>query len=550
MQNQFKIKFFNKEEVHTQKVKLLDLIKNCENKNDFICAKVNNRLRELTYDVYYDATIEFLTLKDEDAIRVYESSLRYIIAMAISRLYPELRIKFSYSISRSIFGLFTNLKTRLDVAMVKNISEEMQRIVEANYPLNRKIVSNSEALNLYKTNNYEDKTEIIAYRPEKTVHLYECDGYLNYMYGYMVPSTGCLKKFLIRLYSPGILIHYPRSENDGEIPPFEDAPTFGRTLKHSAVWSQKVKCGSIAQINQYVEKSTIDLINLCESNHNNQLAELGQKIQQDIENIRLICIAGPSSSGKTTFANRLRMELLSLGINPIRISIDDYYLEKRVIPLDDDGQPDLECLEALDVELFNQNMLDLIQGEEVELPKFDFKIGKRVPGRKIRVLENQPIIIEGIHALNEKLTNLIPKHQKYKIYIAPQAQINLDDHNPISLTDLRLLRRIVRDKNFRNSSAEETMSMWPKVRKGEFKWIYSGQEGADYVFNSLLNYELCVMKKYALPVLKAIDNESPYFVLANRLIKFLKYFVDMDDKFVPCNSLLREFIGDSCFQDV
>ena len=241
---------------------------------------------------------------------------------------------------------------------------------------------------------------------------------------------------------------------------------------------------------------------------------------------------------------------MSRGVKPIKISIDDFYLPKNQIPLDENGEPDLECLQALDVPLFNQTMLSLIEGEEVQLPKFDFKLGKQVPGEIIQIANDQPIIIEGIHALNEDLTNLIPKHQKFKIYIAPQAQINIDDHNPISLTDLRLVRRIVRDFQFRHSSAEETISMWPSVRRGEFRWIYKNQENADYVFNSLLPYELCIMKKYALPVLKQIKSDSPYYITANRLVKFLKYFDDLEDEMVPNNSLMREFIGKSCFKEV
>ena len=246
----------------------------------------------------------------------------------------------------------------------------------------------------------------------------------------------------------------------------------------------------------------------------------------------------------------MRIELLSRGIKPIRISMDDYYLPRDLAPVDENGDADLESINALDIPLFNQNMLDLVQGEEVQLPKFDFKLGKRVPGRVLKIPADQPIIIEGIHALNDQMTSLIPKHQKFKIYIAPQAQINLDNHNPISLTDLRLLRRIVRDKQFRNASAESTIDMWPSVRKGEFTWIYKTQEGADYVYNSFLPYELCVMRKYALPVLKKIDVDSPSFPIAERLIKFLKYFVEMDDTWVPCNSLMREFIGGSCYQDI
>ena len=280
------------------------------------------------------------------------------------------------------------------------------------------------------------------------------------------------------------------------------------------------------------------------------LCELGQLIEDSIDEVSLICVAGPSSSGKTTFANRLRIELLSRGIRPIRISIDDYYLEKSQIPKDEQGNVDLESIEALDIPLFNQNMVDLIAGEEVTLPKFDFQLGKRVQGRTLKVAHGQPIIIEGIHALNDRLTSDIPKSAKFKIFIAPQAQMNLDDHNPVSLTDLRLLRRIVRDYKFRNASAEETIGMWPSVRAGEFKWIYDTQEGSDYVYNSMLSYELPVMKKYALPLLKQIEESSPCFPTALRLIRMLKFFIDMPDEWVPSNSLMREFIGGSCYADV
>ena len=544
----FKLKYLGQEKEFDKKVRLLDLIEN--NDKSVICARVNNRLRELTYEVYYDANVEFLTVKDSDAIKIYEASLRFITAMAFHKIYPELKIRLCYNVSRSIFVQLTNTKKSSDLEMVVKIEKEMRRIVEEDYPLKRFVVTNEEAKEVYKQNDLEDKLDILQYRPEKTVHLYDCDGYLNYMFSHMVPSTGYLKEFKLRLYQPGIILQYPRAECGGTIPEFVDAPTFGKTLKESHAWGKIAGADSVAGINKHIqEDGVIDFIQLCEARHNRMLSHLGDLIESDISNIRLICIAGPSSSGKTTFANRLRIELLSRGIKPIRISIDDYYLPKTLAPIDEDGKPDLESIEALDIELFNKHMLDLISGKTVQLPKFDFKIGKRVPGRVLKVDENEPIIIEGIHALNERMTTLIPKHQKFKIFIAPQAQINLDNTNPISITDLRLLRRIVRDYKFRAASAEETMSMWPSVRRGEFKWIYDTQEGADYVYNSMLSYELCVMKKYAMPLLSAIDQFDPYFPIAERLIRMLKYFDDMPDEWVPCNSLMREFIGGSCYAD-
>lgn len=528
--------------------RILDIIP-AEEKYSYVAATVNNRIRELTYVLKEPSDVKLLDFKDTQAVKIYETSLRYLVAMATHRLYPQLDIRFSYNISRSIFCQILTPGFHTDLKFVDSIQAEMQRLIKADLPIERKLVTREEAAEIYKANHCDDKIDILKYRPNDKVHLYSCDGYVNYLYGYMVPSTGFLTHYKMKLFAPGFIIQYPRAECGGIIPEFEEDRTFGRTLKESYQWAVKVGTETVSKINEYVLKNgSVDFINMCESNHNNMLAELGKKIQQDIDSIRLICIAGPSSSGKTTFANRLRIELLSLGIKPIRISIDDYYKPKSEIPLDENGEVDLECLQALDTELFNSDMLRLINGEEVQLPRFDFKLGKRVPGRILKVDQNQPIIIEGIHALNDELTPDITKHQKFKIYIAPQAQICLDNHNPLSLTDLRLLRRIVRDNKFRKSSAEETISMWPSVRRGEFKWIYKNQEGADYVFNSLLPYELCVMKKHALPILTKIPNDSPYYIKANRLIKFLKYFVDIDDEVVPNNSLMREFIGGSCFE--
>jgi uridine kinase len=434
--------------------------------------------------------------------------------------------------------------------MIKQIETELDRIIKADIPFIRNKMSVAEAREFYKKTKQDDKLAILDYRPENTVHMYECDGYQNYMYGRMVPSTGFLTKWVLRPYAPGIIVQYPRSETKGEIPPFEDAPTFSQTLKEARTWGNLADAGSIPGINKMIKQNgTIDFISMCEARHNKMLGEIGDLIEKNRGDIRLICIAGPSSSGKTTFSNRLRVELLSRGIKPIRLSIDDYYLPRKLAPLDENGKPDLEDIHALDITLFNQNIADLIAGVEVEIPKFDFHIGQRVKGRKLIVPTDQPIIIEGIHALNDTLTSLIPTRQKFRIYIAPQAQLNFDNQNPLSLTDLRLLRRIVRDYKYRNASALETMRMWPSVRKGEFKWIYQTQESADYVFNSFLNYELPIMRKYAIPVLSEISNESKYFAQAERLIRMLKYFINMDDTWVPCNSLIREFIGGSCYAD-
>lgn len=547
----FAITYNGKTETFDKKVSLLELLGDGNADRKFIAAEVGNCIRELTYDVYYDADVKFLTLSNSEAAKIYEATLRYVVAMAFARTYPNLHIRFAYNVSRCISIHLLDPGVNANTAMLLKVRHEIDAIIEKDIPLKRIIVSNEEAKKIYEERGFLDKLDILQYRPEKTVHLYSCDDYLDYMYSRMLPSTGYLKNFKLRLYAPGFLLQYPRAECGGEIPPFKDAPTFNRVLKESHDWAKTVGSDTVAKINtQIKENGPIDYINMCEARHNRMLAELGQMIEDSIDEISLICIAGPSSSGKTTFANRLRIELLSRGIKPIRISIDDYYLRNDDMPLNEEGEPDFESIDALDLALFNQNMVDLINGETVTLPKFDFKLGRRVPGRTLKVGKNEPIIIEGIHALNDQMAPDIPTSKKFKIFIAPQAQINIDDHTPVSLTDLRLIRRVVRDFKFRSSSAEETFSMWPNVRKGEFRWIYDTQEGSDYVYNSMLSYELPVLKKYAMPLLEKIDKESPYYPTAMRLMRMLKFFVDMDDEWVPSNSLIREFIGGSCYADV
>ncbi|HOI85133.1 MAG TPA: hypothetical protein PLP48_03555 [Acholeplasmataceae bacterium] len=527
---------------------LLDVARELGLKN-ILAATVNGRLRELSYIETKDASVEFLGYDHPDAIRMYESTLRYVVAMAIKRLLPSAKVRFNYSISRSILAVLDQYDGPTNAAVVKAIKDEVNRIITSNYTITRKRVSIGEATKLYTDLNMPDKVAILEYREEDYVNLYACDGYINYMFGYMLPETGLLSAFEMFPYHPGFIIQYPRAELNGQIPKFVDEPTFGQALKEAAKWGKIIQGNSIAKINDYAKDyaSAVDFVNMCETKHNHQLNELGNLIQNNIENIRLIGIAGPSSSGKTTFSNRLRVELMSRGLKPVMISIDDYYLGKHLAPKNEDGSPDLEHIDALDVELFNHDMLALIQGQSVTLPKFNFKTGKREQGKTIHLEEDTPIMIEGIHALNEKLTRSIPKHQKFQIYIAPQTQLHIDDHNPISITELRLLRRIVRDQKYRNASAIDTMNMWPSVRRGEFQWIYPFQKEANYVFNSELSYELAVLKKHAVAQLQAIPRDNKHFITANRLLKFLKYFNNIDDDIVPCNSLLREFIGGSSF---
>ena len=529
------------------KTSIIDLIEG--DKYQYQAASVNNRIRELNYIIQEDSKIELLTLKDKESQTIYQSTLRYLIIMAVKRLYPFARIIFNYSVSRSIFATITNFNRPLSQNDLDKIQNELDSIIDADLPISRFSVTKEEAKKYYEEVGFNDKSKILAYRKEETVHMYECDGYKNYMFGYMLPSTGFIKSYKLRLYAPGFIIQYPRAEANGEIPEFKDERVFKDALREANKWGNITNASYIYQMNELIEQGkALEFINLCETRHNNQFAKLGEAISREINRIRLIAVAGPSSSGKTTFTNRLRIQLRSLGINPLMISIDDFYKEGvDSTPIDEFGKPDFEHIDSLDRELFDEVMYKLISGEEVALPKYSFKERKRTFEEPIKLANNQPIMIEGIHALNDMLTPSIDNELKFKIYIAPQAQLHIDDHNPISITDIRLLRRMVRDNETRNTPCEKTFDMWASVRRGEFRWIYPHQSTADFVFNSELSYELCVMKKHALPLLEKVPTDSPYFIQANRLIKFLKYFQDISDNWIPCNSILREFIGNSIF---
>lgn len=541
-----KIRINMEEKQVEQPCRIVDLFDNSDYK--YMAANVNNRLRELDYIITADADIQLLDLTDAAVCRIYQSTLRYVILMAVRNIYPAAKVVFNYSVSRSIFAGVSHLGHAFMQEDLDSIAAETARLIAADYPIRRYSVSKQEASAYYKSIGSMDKVKILKYRKENTVHMYECHNYKNYMFGYMLPSTGYLKNYKLKLYAPGFLITYPRSECGGSIPKFQDERVFRATLKEANHWADTSKASYISQMNEIVEAGrALEFINICETRHNRQLAELGNKIMENIDNIKLLAVAGPSSSGKTTFTNRLRIELKSRGIDPLMISIDNFYNQPELAPLDKDGKPDFEHIDSLDRKLFNDVLYKLIQGESVALPIYDFKTKKRTFEPPVRLKHHQPILIEGIHALNDDLTPSISNEYKFKIYIAPLAQYRIDDHNPISISDIRLIRRMVRDHQYRNTDCERTLSTWQSVRNGEFRWIYPFQNNADFVFNSELSYELCVMQKHAIPLLEEVDSNSPNFITANRLLKFLKYFKPISDKWIPCNSILREFVGGSIF---
>ena len=527
--------------------RIIDLIEG--DKRQFQAALVNNRIRELNYVLPSDSDIELLSLNDREAQTIYQATLRYLVVMATKRVFPNARIVFNFSVSRAISATIENFKRPFLQKDLDKIKAELDRIIAKDLPITRYSVSKEEARDYYDSIGFTDKSSILEYRKEDSVHIYECDDYKNYMFGYMLPSTGFITSYKLSLYAPGFIVQYPRSELGGEIPEFQDEKTFRNVLREASQWTHITGAGYIHQMNKLIEEGkALEFINLCETHHNNQFYALGQAIAKDMDRIRLIAVAGPSSSGKTTFTNRLKIQLRSLGIDPLMISIDDFYRESiDDIPVDEFGKTDFEHIDALNRELFDEVMYKLINGEAVALPHYNFAERKAIFGEPVKLKPNQPILIEGIHALNDMLTPSIDNDMKFKVYIAPQIQLHIDDHNPIPITDIRLLRRITRDNATRNTPCEKTFDMWSSVRRGEFKWIYPHQSEADFVFNSELAYELCVIKKHVLPLLENVPTDSPYFIQANRLNKFLKYFMDISDTWVPCNSILREFIGGSIF---
>lgn len=509
----------------------------------YYAAKVNNRLRELNYIIDYDANVEFLDLKNSDTSNIYESTLRYILVMALKRIDLKLDVKFNYNVSRSIKCIFNN---KVDINELK---KKMDEIINQKLDIIRVNMTKKKAIEYYEKMNYIDKIEVLKYRKRNRVNMYKCAEYYNYLYGYMLPNTSYIDSYNLIEANGIVVLQYPRSELNGLIPEYDVELTYQKTLDEENEWLKKIDGMYISRINNKIEnKKAYELISMCESRHSNQLYDLAIEIKKH-KNIKMIAISGPSSSGKTTFANKLLIELKLMGYDPVLISIDDFYLNVDQIPFDENGKFDFEHIEALDLKLFNESMYNLINGKEILLPKFDFKTRMRSFDKKISLKKNSIVVIEGIHALNERLTNLIPRNEKFKIFISPQIQLNTDNHNPISISQLRLIRRMVRDYKFRNTKAIETIAMWDSVRRGEFKWVYPFQEDVDFVYNSELTYELFVLKKIALKLLNEIDEDSYYYIKANRLMKFLRYLKEIDEIYVPNTSLLREFIGGSIFYE-
>ena len=465
---------------------------------------------------------------------------------AVENLWKDqVKIRVYYSLGESYYCELHG--TANDAAAVQALRAEMQRLVEADLPIKKCSVKTEDAEQLFHDKGMKDKERLLHYRRSSRVNIYELDGHQDYYYGYMVPSTGYLGVFDLELYEDGFVLLFPNKKGD-KVEPLHTSNKLYHTLKESRSWSRMLDVGTIGALNDAIASGRGEqIILLQEALMEERIGSLAAQIAAK-KGIKFVMIAGPSSSGKTTFSNRLSIQLLAKGRKPHPISLDDYYDDRERCPRDADGNLDFECLEALDVRQFNEDMTRLLAGEKVDMPSFNFKTGKReYRGRTLQLKENDILVIEGIHGLNDKLSYTLPAESKFKIYISALTQLNIDEHNPLSTTDCRLLRRIVRDARTRGTTAQETIAMWKSVRRGEEKNIFPFQDSADVMFNSALLYEVAVLKVYAEPLLFQIPRDSAEYLEAKRLLKFLDYFLPLPTEGIAQSSLVREFVGGSCF---
>ncbi len=507
---------------------------------------INNTLRDLHYPLNYDSEVEVVTAVTTYGLRIYRRSASFLLIKACRDLFPERTLMIKHTLSNGLFCQFLN-EDSTDTE-IEQISQRMKELVELDLPIKRILVENEAARRVFAQQGQEDKVKLLRYRDKEATHVYELDGFNEYSYGYMVERTGKLDKFRLLYHPPGMILRTPELDDLDLQQPYREQKKLAIVHQESKDWAEMLNIPHVAALNEAILRGEIDdIMRVNEALHEKKIAHIADIICHN-PGIRLVSIAGPSSSGKTTFAQRLLIQFRVNGRKPVSISMDNYFVNRSHTPLDEEGEYDFETIDAMDLELFNDHLVRLINGEEVEMPVYNFKTGNREEqGVKIVVPPGEPIIIEGIHGLNEKLTYSIPKNSKYHIYISALTQLNVDYSNRIPTTDCRLLRRIVRDHRTRGNSAINSINRWPSVRRGEEKNIFPFQENADIMFNSSLVYELSVLKLYAEPLLEAIDNDHPEHMEASRLLRFLSYFRVLPTTHIPPNSLLREFIGDSCF---
>ena len=522
-------------------------------KNDYfkyLGAKVNNKLKGLcSRDFKENDKIEFIDITNSDGHRIYVRTLSLIYVKACKEVYNDIDVSINYSLNKGLYTelQYKNLITKKHLNAIKN---KMKDIIDAKKTITTYFLSVDKATEVFSAQGMMDKVEMLNYWDKDSIRVYELDGYYDTFYGYLAPNTGFVNKFDLRLFYPGIILNYPTRESNFELPEYIEQKKLSRVFKEAEDWGEIMDVAYVGALNKKIVNNTIsDMIRVNEALHEKKIAYIADEITSD-KNIKIVLIAGPSSSGKTTFAQRLSIQLRVNGKETYAISLDDYFVDRHLTPRDENGDLDFETIDALDLDLFNEQLIDLMAGERVQIPVYNFKEGKREYTREpVKLTSDHIIIIEGIHGLNDELTKNIPQVNKFKVYISALTQLNIDRHNRIATSDLRLLRRIVRDYTHRGNNAVRTIELWDNVVRGAEKYIFPYQENADAIFNSALVYELCVLKKYAEPIIMEIDEDSSFYSERQRLLKFLSYFLPIEDESaIPNNSILREFIGESCFR--
>ena len=512
---------------------------------------VNGKIRELFKKLKKDCEISFFTVKDPIGHKAY---VRTAVMLMIKALQDVAgadkleRVKVEFAIGP---GYYCSVKgdVKLDEELIRRLNGRMKELVEADLPYIKKSYPINDAIEIFRQQKMKEKEKLFRYRRSSYVNVYCLDGYYDYYYGYMLPRTGYVKQFQVLAYEDGLMLVLPEMKEPDKLQQVMPRENLFKTLKQSDEWGNMMHIGTVGDLNDRICQGNInDIILVQEALQERRIGEIAQEIVNR-SGVKFVMIAGPSSSGKTTFSHRLSIQLRTYGLTPHPIALDDYFVNREQTPRDENGNYNFECLEAIDVKQFNQDMLDLLAGKTVELPSFNFKTGQREYRGNFKTLGAEDVLVlEGIHGLNDAMSYALPNESKYKIYISALTSINIDDHNRIPTTDGRLLRRMVRDARTRGTPAKRTIEMWPSVRKGEEEYIFPFQESADAMFNSVLIYELAVLKQYAEPLLFGINRGEPEYYEAKRLLKFLEYFVGVSCDSIPKNSICREFIGGSCFQ--
>jgi uridine kinase len=520
------------------------------NQVQVVGAVVNNELRELTYPIQMEAKVRPVTMEDPDGARIYRRSLVFLLSAAFDSLYPDAALNIDHSVSSG--GYFCQVSGRepLTRSEIEGLEQQMKALVEQDIPFERKLVPLQEAAEYFARKQNDDKVKLLKFRQKDNLVLYSLGNYRDYHHGYMVPSTGLIRWFDLTPMGEGFVLHYPRRHAPNELLPLGEYPKLLATFRQYGNWLTRLGIDSVGALNEAIfQKRIREIILVSEALHEQKITETARQVASRGGTVRIILIAGPSSSGKTTFSKRLSVQLLAHGLAPFALEMDNYFVDRDQTPRDEKGEYDFEALETLNLPRLQSDLQALVRGEEVQLPRFNFHTGTSESGEVVRVDRDQIIILEGIHGLNPRLLPQIDPQATFRIYVSCLTQLNLDRHNRISTTDTRLIRRIVRDARERGYTAQQTIQRWESVRRGEKRHIFPYQENADELFNSALVYELSALKYLAEPLLRQVPYGTPEFIEAKRLLAFLEWFLPIDVELIPDNSIIREFIGGSILKE-